>query len=48
MQETKEVLERIIKEIEKYIDPEKLRFNGQFDSGLNLAKNIVQAELDKI
>lgn len=45
---SKEILERIIKKIEDCIDPEKLAFNGQFDAGLNLAKQIVEGELRKI
>jgi len=34
-------LDKIRAEIESYIDKEKLRFGGQFDSGLNLALKII-------
>ncbi len=36
-----DMLDKIRAEIEQYIDKEKLRFGGQFDSGLNLALKII-------
>lgn len=39
--EQESILTKIRAEIEQYIDKEKLRFGGQFDSGLNLALKII-------